>query len=87
MNDVLTLAVFAAKVLCLIVFVSVLKPDGSIGAVWTSTNPADCTKASRNAGMRLSVLSSGFASRRQSLHCTSECCALLNNNPRTSQSS
>ena len=46
MNDVFTLAVFAAKVLCLIVFVSVLKPDGSIGAVWTPTNPTDCTKAS-----------------------------------------
>ena len=47
MNDVLTLAVFAAKVLCLIVFVSVLKPDGSIGAVWTPTNPADCTEGVR----------------------------------------
>jgi len=77
MNDVLTLAVFAAKVLCLMVFVSVLKPDGSIGAVWTPTNPADCTKASGNEGMLASVLSSGFASRRQSLHCTSENRALL----------
>ena len=44
MNDVFSLAVFAAKVLCLIVFVSVLKPDGSIGAVWTSTKPVDCRK-------------------------------------------
>ena len=42
MNDIFTLAVFAGKVLCLMVFVSVLKPDGSIGAVWTSTKPADC---------------------------------------------
>ena len=42
MNDVLTLAVFAAKVLCLIVFISVLKPDGSIGAIRTSTKPVDC---------------------------------------------
>jgi len=42
MNDVLTLAAFAAKVLCLIVFVSVLKPDGSIGAIRTSTKPVDC---------------------------------------------
>jgi hypothetical protein len=73
MNDVLTLAVFAAKVLCLIVFVSVLRPDGSIGAVRTSTNPADCSsKASGNAGMRTGVLSSGFANRRQALNCTSE---------------
>jgi len=72
MNDVLTLAVFAAKVLCLIVFVSVLKPDGSIGSVWTPTNPADCTKAFGIAGMRLESLYSGFASRRQGLHCTSE---------------
>ena len=77
MNDVLTLAVFTAKVLCLIVFVSVLKPDGSIGAVWAPTNPTDCTKASGNAGMWASVPSSGFASRRQSLHCTSERRALL----------
>ncbi|QIG94155.1 hypothetical protein [Bradyrhizobium sp. 6(2017)] len=77
MNDVLTLAVFAAKVLCLIVFVSVLKPDGSIGAVRTPTNPAVCTKAFRKAGMWAAVLPSGFASRRQALNCTSERRALL----------
>jgi hypothetical protein len=50
MNDVLTLAVFAAKVLCLIVFVSVLKPDGSIGAVQMPTTPADCTNAFGKSG-------------------------------------
>ncbi|MGY8684757.1 hypothetical protein Q2941_44465 [Bradyrhizobium sp. UFLA05-153] len=72
MNDVFTLAVFAAKVLCLIVFVSVLKPDGSIGAAWTSTGASDCTDASGSAGMRLERLYSGFASRRQGRHCTSE---------------
>ena len=72
MKDVLTLAVFAAKVLCLMVFVSVLKPDGSIGAVWTSTKPADCTEAFGNAGMRPETFFSGFASRRQVMHCTSE---------------
>ena len=77
MNDVFTLAVFAAKVLCLIVFVSVLKPDGSIGAVWTPTNPTDCTKASGNAGMWADILPSGFASRRQALHCTFDRRALL----------
>ena len=42
MKDVVTLAVFAAKVLCLMVFVSALKPDGSIGAMRTSTKPVDC---------------------------------------------
>ena len=42
MKDVVTLAVFAAKVLCLMVFVAVLKPDGSIGAIRTSTKPVDC---------------------------------------------
>ena len=42
MNDVLTLAVFAAKVLCLMVFVSVLRPDGSIGAIQASVKPVDC---------------------------------------------
>jgi hypothetical protein len=71
MNDIFTLAVFAAKVVCLIVFVSFLKPDGSIGAVWTSTNSTDCTKASENAGMWARVVSGGFASPRPSLHCTS----------------
>jgi hypothetical protein len=79
MNDVLTLAVFAAKVLCLIVFVSVLKPDGSIGAVWTPANTADCTKASGNAGMWADVLPSGFASQREPLHCSSERPALKYN--------
>ena len=77
MNDVFTLAVFAAKVLCLIVFVSVLKPDGSIGAVWTPTNLADCTEASGKAGMWAGVLPSASASRRQSQHCPSERLALL----------
>jgi hypothetical protein len=41
MKDVLSLAVFAGKVLCLTVFVTVLKPD-SFGVVQTSTKPADC---------------------------------------------
>jgi hypothetical protein len=87
MNNVVTLTVFVAKVLCLIVFVCVLKPDGSIGAVWTGANPADCAKASGNAGKWAGVLSSGLASRRQSLHCLSERRSLLNNNSRMPQSS
>jgi hypothetical protein len=78
MNDVLTLAVFAAKVLCLIVFVSVLKPDGSIGAVRTPTNSADCAEASARAGMWDGVLPSGFASQPSSLRCTSVRRAQLN---------
>ena len=41
MNDVFTLAVFAGKLLCLMVFLAVLKPD-SIGAVQASTKPVDC---------------------------------------------
>jgi hypothetical protein len=45
MKDVLSLAVFAGKVLCLMVFVTVLKPDGSIGAVKTSAKPAECRMA------------------------------------------
>ena len=72
MKDVFTLAVFAAKVLCLIVFISILKPDGSIGAVWTSTNPADCTEASGKAVTWAGVLHNSFAKRPQSLHCISE---------------
>jgi hypothetical protein len=77
MNDVVTLAMFTAKLLCLIVFVYVLKPDGSIGAVLTATDPADCTKASINAGVRTGVLLSGFASRRLPPSCTSDRHALL----------
>jgi len=42
MKDIFCVAAFAGKVLCLMVFVTVLKPDGSIGAIWTSTKPVDC---------------------------------------------
>ena len=56
MTDVLSLAVFAGKVLCLMVFVTVLKPDGSIGAVKISTKPAECRMArSGMQGCGLSV--------------------------------
>ena len=42
MKDIVSLAVFAAKLLCLMVFVTILKPDRSIGTIQTSTKPADC---------------------------------------------
>ncbi len=42
MKDIFCVAAFAGKVLCLMVFVTVLKPDGSIGTVWTSAKPVDC---------------------------------------------
>ena len=42
MKDIFCVAAFAGKVLCLMVFVIVLKPDGSIGTVWTSAKPVDC---------------------------------------------
>jgi len=41
MKDVLSLAVFAAKLLCLMVFVAILKPD-NIGTIQTSAKPVDC---------------------------------------------
>ena len=82
MNDIFCVAAFAAKVLCLIVFVSVLKPDDSIGAVWTSTNSKDCTEVSGQAGTWAGVLVGGFASRRQSPHCKPDRRALPGN-PRT----
>ncbi|RXG85960.1 hypothetical protein [Bradyrhizobium zhanjiangense] len=41
MKDVLCLAVFAGKILCLMVFVTVLKPD-VIGVVETSATPINC---------------------------------------------
>jgi hypothetical protein len=44
MNDVSTLALFTAKVLCLMVFVTILKPDGSIGSIRTSPKSVDCRK-------------------------------------------
>ena len=57
MNDVLSLAVFAGKVLCLIVFATVLKPDGSIGAVKTSAKPTECRMAgSGMQGCGLNIL-------------------------------
>jgi hypothetical protein len=42
MKDIFGGAAFAGKVLCLMVFVTVLKPDGSIGAIWTPTKSVDC---------------------------------------------
>ena len=42
MKDIFCVAAFAGKVLCLMVFVTVLKPDGGIGTVWTSAKPVDC---------------------------------------------
>ncbi|WP_369721889.1 hypothetical protein AB8Z38_33820 [Bradyrhizobium sp. LLZ17] len=41
MKDILCVAAFVGKVLCLMVFVTILKPEGSIGAAWTSTISAD----------------------------------------------
>jgi hypothetical protein len=55
MKDVLTPAVFAAKVLCLMVFVTILKPDGSIGAIQTSPKPVDCRK-DRSAMLQCGLL-------------------------------
>ncbi len=41
MKDALCLAVFAGKILCLVMFVAFLKPD-VIGVMQTSATPADC---------------------------------------------
>ena len=65
MKDVVTLAVFAAKVLCLMVFVTVLKPDGSIGAIRTSTKPVDCRmERSGTQECGLNVFAAASRSRR-----------------------
>jgi len=45
MKDIFCVAAFAGKVLCLMVFVTVLKPDGSIGAAKTAAKPAECRTA------------------------------------------
>ena len=41
MKDIFCVAAFAGKVLCLMVFVTILNPD-SIGAIRKSTKPVDC---------------------------------------------
>lgn len=69
MNDVLTLAVFAAKVLCLMVFVSVLRPDGSIGTIQASVKPVDCwTNGAGGQKRNLNVLAA--ASTADARPCT-----------------
>jgi hypothetical protein len=40
--NVLTLVVFAAKVLCLMAFVSVLRPDGRTGTIQAPVKPVEC---------------------------------------------
>jgi hypothetical protein len=53
MKDIFCVAAFAGKVLCLMVFVSALKPDGSIGAMGRRRNPSTAgwsVRECRNAG-------------------------------------
>ena len=76
MKDVLSLAVFAGKVSCLILFVAVLKPDGSIGAVKTSAKLAECRMArSGMQGCGLSIFAMtpdadvGLCARPGVAHC------------------
>ncbi|MHC2626122.1 hypothetical protein ACVIW2_008154 [Bradyrhizobium huanghuaihaiense] len=45
MKDVLCLAVFAGKILCLLMFVNVVKPD-VVGILQTSAAPVDCRERS-----------------------------------------
>ena len=77
MKDVFSLAVFTGKVLCLMVFVTVLKADGSIGAVKTSAKPAECRMARsgmQGCGLNLFATTSeadvGLCSARPNIaHC------------------
>lgn len=65
MKDIFCLAAFAGKVLCLVVFVSALKPD-SIGVVQASTKPADCRierSATQECGLNLLAAASQAAAR------------------------
>jgi hypothetical protein len=63
--------------LCLMVFVTVLRPDGGIGAVKTSAKPAECKMArSGMQGCGLNILATtseadvGLCSARPSIaHC------------------
>ena len=69
MKDIFCVAAFAGKVLCLMVFVIVLKPDGSIGTVWTSAKPVDCRM--ERSGMQecgLNVLAASQADAGYALH-------------------
>jgi len=64
MKDVFCVAAFAGKLLCLMVFVSALRPDG-IGAVQASMGPAYCKiERSRMPGCGLSVLAASGADAR-----------------------
>ena len=48
MKDVLSLAAFAIKILCLVVFVNILKPDG-IRTAQAPGRPEHCEKAGSRA--------------------------------------
>ncbi|MCC8974632.1 hypothetical protein [Bradyrhizobium brasilense] len=64
MKDVLSLAVFAGKVLCFLVFIIGLNPN-CIGAVQSSTKPAYCKIARTGLpGFGLNLLAMGFRRRR-----------------------
>ena len=78
MNDVFSLAVFAAKVLCL------MRVRNRPEARWQHRRRPGADEPRRTARRRpemqacgADILPSGFASRRQALHCTSDRRALL----------
>ena len=66
MKDIFCVTAFAGKVLCLMVFVTVLKSDGSIGAIRTSTKPVDCRmKRSRTQECGLNVFAASQVDARR----------------------
>ncbi|MEH2560588.1 hypothetical protein [Bradyrhizobium sp. AZCC 2289] len=69
MKDVLCLSVFAGKMLCLVVFVTVLKPDGSIGAIRTATKSVDC-RIERPGALECGLNSFVAASQADARPCT-----------------
>ena len=63
MKDILSLAVFAATVSGLMVFVTVLTPGGSIRVLQTSTKLVNCRIERSGTGMRPEHPGSGLASQ------------------------
>jgi hypothetical protein len=61
MKEIFCVAVFVGKMLCLLVFVSALRPD-SIGAVQASMRPAYCKiERSRTQGCGLNISAAASA--------------------------
>ena len=83
MKDVLSLTVFAGKVLCLVIFVA--RPE--VHQHWRSSDAGETRQLQNRtvgtAGMRADPPCSGFSSRSSAVQCTSALRSLLKQEPAT----